>query len=77
LGSVRQRPDVRCARFAQELYPPCTMTSNITEWERGWFYLRNEGAGLPLHWQGVEGEDQRLVSWRVSFLVLGVARLTH
>jgi hypothetical protein len=53
------------------------MTSNITEWERGWFYLRNEGAGLPLHWQGVEGEDQRLVSWRVSFLVLGVARLTH
>jgi hypothetical protein len=23
------------------------MTSNNTEWERGWFYLRNDGAGLP------------------------------
>jgi hypothetical protein len=31
----------------KELYPPCTMTSNNTEWERGWFYLRNDGAGLP------------------------------
>jgi hypothetical protein len=31
----------------RELYPLCTMTSNNAEWERGWFYLRNEGAGLP------------------------------
>jgi hypothetical protein len=31
----------------RELYPPCTMTTNNTEWERGWFYLRNDGAGLP------------------------------
>jgi hypothetical protein len=23
------------------------MTSNNTEWEQGWFYLRNDGAGLP------------------------------
>jgi hypothetical protein len=23
------------------------MTSNNIEWERGWFYLRNDGAGLP------------------------------
>jgi hypothetical protein len=23
------------------------MTSNNTEWERGWFYLRNDGADLP------------------------------
>jgi hypothetical protein len=23
------------------------MTSNNSEWERGWFYLRNDGAGLP------------------------------
>jgi hypothetical protein len=22
------------------------MTSNNTEWEKGWFYLRNEGTGL-------------------------------
>jgi hypothetical protein len=28
-------------------YIPCTMTSNNTEWEKGWFYLRNEGAELP------------------------------
>jgi hypothetical protein len=31
----------------RELYVPCTMTSNNAEWERGWFYLRNDGAGLP------------------------------
>jgi hypothetical protein len=31
----------------RELYPPCTMTTNNAESERGWFYLRNDGAGLP------------------------------
>jgi hypothetical protein len=31
----------------RELYILCTMTSNNAEWERGWFYLRNNGAGLP------------------------------
>jgi hypothetical protein len=31
----------------REFYIPCTMTSNNAEWERGWFYLRNNGAGLP------------------------------
>jgi hypothetical protein len=31
----------------KELYIPCTMTSNNAEWERGSFYLRNDGAGLP------------------------------
>jgi hypothetical protein len=30
----------------RELYIPCTMTSNNAEWERGWFYLRNEEPGL-------------------------------
>jgi hypothetical protein len=31
----------------REFYIPCTMTSNNTEWERGWFHLRNDSAGLP------------------------------
>jgi hypothetical protein len=31
----------------REHYIPCTMTSNNAEWKRGWFYLRNDGAGLP------------------------------
>jgi hypothetical protein len=30
-----------------EFYLPCTKISNNTEWERGWFYLRNNGASLP------------------------------
>jgi hypothetical protein len=30
----------------RELYIPCTMTSNNAEWERGWFYLRNDELGL-------------------------------
>jgi hypothetical protein len=32
----------------RELYIPCAMTSNNAEWERGWFYLRNDDPGLPL-----------------------------
>jgi hypothetical protein len=31
----------------REFYIPYTMTSNNTEWERGWFYLRNDESGLP------------------------------
>jgi hypothetical protein len=31
----------------RELYILCTMTSNNAEWERGWFYLRNDEPGLP------------------------------
>jgi hypothetical protein len=31
----------------RELYIPYTMTSNNAEWERGWFYLRNDEPGLP------------------------------
>jgi hypothetical protein len=32
----------------REEYIPCTMTSNNSDWERGWFYLRNAAPGLPL-----------------------------
>jgi hypothetical protein len=35
----------------RELYIPCMMTSNNTEWERGCFYLRNDEPGLP-PWTG-------------------------
>jgi hypothetical protein len=35
----------------RELYIPYTMTSNNTEWERGWFYLRSNEPGLP-PWTG-------------------------
>jgi hypothetical protein len=35
----------------RELYIPCMMTSNNAEWERGWFYLRNDEPGLP-PWTG-------------------------
>jgi hypothetical protein len=31
----------------KELYIPCTMTSSTAEWQRGWFYLRNDESGLP------------------------------
>jgi hypothetical protein len=31
----------------KELYPPCTTTSNNVDWEKGWFYLRNDSASLP------------------------------
>jgi hypothetical protein len=35
----------------REFYIPCMMTSNNAEWERGWFYLRNDEPGLP-PWTG-------------------------
>jgi hypothetical protein len=41
----------------REFYIPCTMTSNNAECERGWFFLRNDEPGLPLHRQGAEGES--------------------
>jgi hypothetical protein len=31
----------------REFYIPCMMTSNNAEWERGWFYLRNDEPNLP------------------------------
>jgi hypothetical protein len=31
----------------KELYSPCTMTSNNTDREKGWFYLHNDGTGFP------------------------------
>jgi hypothetical protein len=52
------RPAVRAGgvsislrEMRRELYIPCMMTSNNTEWERGWFYLRNYEPGLP-PWTG-------------------------
>jgi hypothetical protein len=53
-GETRVRRAVRAGGLSivlrdprKELYPPCTMTSNNVERERGWFYLRNDGTGLP------------------------------
>jgi hypothetical protein len=31
----------------KEEYNPCTMTTNNSDWERGWFYLRNAEPDLP------------------------------
>jgi hypothetical protein len=36
---------VRSSR--REEYISCMMTSNNSDWERGWFYLRNAAPGLP------------------------------
>jgi hypothetical protein len=56
-----------------ELYIPCTMTSNNSEWERGWFYLRNYEPSLPLHRQGPEGEGRPLVARPVPVFTPGPA----
>jgi hypothetical protein len=45
----------------REQYIPCTMTSNNEDWERGWFYLRNSGAGLPPYTGKVLRE--KAISW--------------
>jgi hypothetical protein len=41
-------------------YIPCTMKNNDAGWERGWFYLRNDKPGLPLHRFGAPGEARLL-----------------
>jgi hypothetical protein len=56
----------------REFYIPCTMTSNNAEWEWGWFYLRNNERGLPLHWQGAEGEGRLLVAQPVPLFAPGL-----
>jgi hypothetical protein len=61
----------------REDYIPCTMTSNNTDWERGWFYLRNADPGLPLHRQGALGEGRLLVSRGVPALAPGAAELAR
>jgi hypothetical protein len=50
----------------KEDYIPCTMTTNNTGWERGWFYLRNDEPGLPLHRSGAPGEARLLEPRGVS-----------
>jgi hypothetical protein len=57
----------------RELYIPCTMTSNNAEWERGWFYLRNDSAGLPLLRQGADGEGRLLAPRGVPVFTPGAA----
>jgi hypothetical protein len=59
----------------REEYIPCTMTSNNADWERGSFYLRNADPGLPLHWQGAEGEGHLLAPRGISALAPGAVGL--
>jgi hypothetical protein len=53
-SELRTRRAVRAGGLAlsvrtsrKEEYIPCTMTTNNSDWERGWFYLRNAKPGLP------------------------------
>jgi hypothetical protein len=51
-AQVRRAVCAGCLTFSlwdsrKEYYIPCGMTSNNTEWERGWFYLHNDEPGLP------------------------------
>jgi hypothetical protein len=66
---------VRSSR--REEYIPCTMTSNNSDWERAWFYLRNAAPGLPLHRQGAPGEGRLLVPRCVPSLAPGTAGLAR
>jgi hypothetical protein len=84
-GEARVRRTVRVGSLTftlwdtrKELYPSCTVTLNNADWEKGWFYLRNDGAGLPLHRQDADGKDRRLAPRRVAFLASAeVGRVVH
>jgi hypothetical protein len=77
-AETRVRRAVRASGLSislhREFYIPCTMTSNNAEWERGWFYLRNDGAGLHPYTDKVLKEKAKLLAPRhVSVLAAGVA----
>jgi hypothetical protein len=61
----------------KELYLPCTMMSNNADWETGWFYLRNDDVGLPIHRQGADGKDRCLAPWCVTFLTPAAVGVAH
>jgi hypothetical protein len=66
---------VRTSR--KEEYIPCTMTTNNSDWKRGWFYPHNAEPGLPLHRQGAPGEGRLLVPRGVPALAPGAAGLAR
>jgi len=47
-------------------YIPCKMTTNYSEWDRGWFYLRNDDARLPAYSGKVLLEKQDTWGYGVS-----------
>jgi hypothetical protein len=49
------------------MYPPCNMTTNNSEWGKAWFYLRNDGAGLPAYTGKVL--DSRPYNWAFGVAV--------
>jgi hypothetical protein len=50
----------------RDLYPTYTMTSNNTDWENGWFYLCNDGDGIPPYTGKVLKERSALWSHDIS-----------
>jgi hypothetical protein len=72
------------------VYPPCNMTTNISEWDKAWLYLRNEGVSLPpyigkvldsrpYNWAFGESDEARLAkltAYMKALKALRDARLT-
>jgi hypothetical protein len=57
-------------------YIPCTMTTNNANWERGWFYLRNDEPGLPptLVWCSGRGPTPGATGYPRSSIGIGWTR---
>ncbi|CAN6235044.1 unnamed protein product [Urochloa humidicola] len=50
----------------RNLYIPATMTSNNQDWDKGWFYLRNDGDYLPAYTGKILQEKSDRWSYGVS-----------
>jgi hypothetical protein len=50
----------------RDMYLSCTMTSNNSGWEKGWFYLHNDDAGLPSYTRKVLKKKPDAWMYRVS-----------
>ena len=49
-----------------DLYIPCTMASNNRDWDKAWFYLRNDDGALPAYTGKVLAEKPASWGYGVS-----------
>jgi hypothetical protein len=57
---------LRVRESREDLYIPCTMTTNNRDWDKAWFYLRNDDGRLPAYTGKILTERPESWGYRVS-----------
>ena len=61
---------LRVREARKDLYIPCTMTPNNPDWDKAWFYLRNDNGRLPVY-------NGKILTARPESWMHGVSPPTH